>query len=220
MRKLILFAVPLTLLVGFGALASPRADDMEQGIHSLQTEWALAKYGTAEDQQDTAFTALGHQAARLSEQYPGHAEPLVWQAIIESTHAGVSGAFSALSRVKHARELLEQAEKLNPQALQGSIYTSLGCLYYQAPGWPLAFGDDDKAEVYLKKALAINPTGIDPNYFYGDFLRRQDRYAESVTYLEKALQAPDRPQRPLADKGRREEARQALAEVRAELNDK
>ena len=48
-----------------------------------------------------------------------------------------------------------------------------GFPYYQVPGWPVGFGDDEKAEQLLKQALAINPTGIDPNFFYGDFLLDQ-----------------------------------------------
>ena len=114
--------------------------------------------------------------------------------------------------------MLEQAESIDPEALNGSIYTSLGSLYYQVPGWPVGFGSDEQAEKYLKKALSINPDGIDPNYFYGDCLLEQRRYTEAARYLEKALQAPDRPDRALADEGRREEARARLALARRHID--
>ena len=65
--------------------------------------------------------------------------------------------------------------------------------------------------------MAINPGGIDPNYFYGDFLSRQKRYAEARTALEKALAASDRPGRESADAGRRAEARRLLEQVVAKL---
>ncbi len=74
----------------------------------------------------------------------------------------------------------------------------------------MGFGDDEKAEQLLKQALAINPTGIDPNFFYGDFLLDQGRKAEAKGYLEKALAAPPRPGRELADQGRRIEIRDRL----------
>ena len=74
-----------------------------------------------------------------------------------------------------------------------------------------------QAEKLLKQALAINPGGIDPNYFYGDFLSRQKRYAEARTALEKALAASDRPGRESADAGRRAEARRLLEQVVAKL---
>lgn len=106
---------------------------------------------------------------------------------------------------------------IDPQALAGSAYTSLGSLYYQVPGWPIGFGDDEKAEKMLTQALAINPDGLDPNYFYGDFLQRQKRYEEARAALEKALAAKDRPGRELADKGRRAEATALLQQVESKL---
>ena len=81
------------------------------------------------------------------------------------------------------------------------------------PGWPVGFGDDDKAETLLTKALAINPDGIDANYFYGDFLLREKRYNEAEQYLRKAQQAAPRPGRALADAGRQKEIAAALAKV-------
>ena len=59
-----------------------------------------------------------------------------------------------------------------------------------------------------RQALKINPKGIDPNFFYGEFLVEQKRPAEAVAYLEKAMQAPARPGRQIADAGRREEAKE------------
>ncbi len=64
----------------------------------------------------------------------------------------------------------------DPDALHGSIYTSLGTLYAQVPGWPLGFGDNDNAKAYFNKALEVNPAGIDPNYFYAQFLYDQHHY--------------------------------------------
>jgi tetratricopeptide (TPR) repeat protein len=191
--------------------------NMDTAIQELQQEWAVVKYQTAKDQQDAAFTLLEAKAESAVQAYPQAAEPLVWEAIILSTHAGVSGGLGALSKVKQARVLLEKAASIEPNALHGSIYTSLGSLYYQVPGWPIGFGDDKKAEQYLKQALTQNPDGIDQNYFYGDFLRDQGRYQEAVTYLTKAINAAPRPHRELADQGRREEAKHVLAMVEAKL---
>jgi Tfp pilus assembly protein PilF len=67
----------------------------------------------------------------------------------------------------------------------------------------------------LEKALALNPDGIDPNYFYGEFLYEQKQRDEALQYLEKALHAPDRPGRKVADDGRREEIKTLIARIRA-----
>ena len=118
------------------------------------------------------------------------------------------------SLAKQAKALYEEAIQLDGNVLDGSAYNSLGVLYYKVPGWPLGFGDKTKAQVLLQKALAINPQGIDPNFFYGEYLLETRRADEAVAYLERALQAPPRPGRPLADSGRRDEARALLARAR------
>jgi tetratricopeptide (TPR) repeat protein len=191
--------------------------DLNSDILNIQQQWARANYATPADAQEQAFGDLVSDARKLSDQWSGKAEPLVWLAISLSTDAGVNGGLSALGKVKEARKYLETAEKIDAQVLDGSVYTSLGSLYYQVPGWPIGFGDDDKAEVFLKKALAINPEGIDPNYFYGDFQLEEGNYEIAAEYLTQASKAPARPERPLADKGRQAEIANKLEEVRKKL---
>lgn len=206
----------LSLLFGISmAVSAAPADDLDAGIAAIQHEWARIHYQLPKDQQDAAFVKLEAQADALDKAYATRAEPKIWKAIVLSTHAGVSGGLGALSKVKAARDLLIAAEKIDATALNGSIYTSLGSLYYQVPGWPIGFGDDEKAEALLKKALALNPDGIDPNYFYGDFLQRQGRSAEALTALEKAMHAPARPGREDADVGRRQEIQALIADIKA-----
>ena len=203
------------LLLGLFSVAAVAQDaGLNSGIVEIQHAWAHVLYQLPEDQQDAAYPRVEKMADALITRYPGHAEPLVWKAIVLSTHAGAKGGLGALSMVREARDLLEQAEKINPDTLGGSIYTTLGSLYYQVPGWPLGYGDDKKAEVFLKKALAINPTGIDANYFYGDFLYRKGDYPAALSALDKAMHAPSRPDRPLADKGRREEIQAIITRIK------
>jgi Tfp pilus assembly protein PilF len=59
----------------------------------------------------------------------------------------------------------------------------------------------------------MNPTGIDPNFFYGDFLLEQGRKAEARQYLQKALAAPAREGRAVADQGRRAEIKARLEKL-------
>jgi len=224
--KLLLSALLVT--AGFPALAQnamlvpdemPQVQEvvlspMDQDIASLQKEWARIKYQLSDKKRQlSAIHTLEANASKITAKYPNKAEPRIWEGIIVSTDAGFTGGLSALGKVKTAKKLFEGALKINSKAMDGSAYTSLGSLYYQVPGWPIGFGSDDKAEEYLKKALSINPNGIDPNYFYGDFLAQDGRKKEAKVYFERALQAPDRPSRPLADTGRRQEIKAALAKL-------
>jgi tetratricopeptide (TPR) repeat protein len=208
-----------TLLI-FSLLASISTASLaglDEDILAIQKRWAIVNYDTAENAQDREFGLLTADARKLAEANPERAEPLVWLAIILSSDAGATGGIGALGKVKEARKLLEQAEQINPAVLNGSIYTSLGSLYYQVPSWPIGFGSDKKAEQYLKRALEINPDGIDPNYFYGDFMLEEGNYAEAIRYLEKAQQAPPRLNRALADKGRQGEIASKLERARGKL---
>ncbi len=189
-------------------------DPVIEQVRYLQTEWAKIKYQVPDqDTQLSLIRKLEQHAAKVTATYPDRPEPKIWEGIILSTDAGIDGGIGALGTVKKAKALLEEAMKIDPKALDGSAYTSLGSLYYKVPGWPVAFGDNDEAEKYLEMALKINPTGIDPNFFYGDFLIEDGRPDEAKAYLEKALMAPDRPGRELADAGRRQEIKAKLAEI-------
>ena len=188
-------------------------DSGQKSLQLLQSRWAEINYQVPAAQREAEFAKLAAEADTLVRSNPQDAEFYIWRGIILSTYAGAKGGLGALILVKQSKASLEQAVALDPKALEGSAYTSLGSLYYQVPGWPVGFGDDEKAEELLKQALALNPAGIDPNFFYGDFLLDQGRKAEAKTYLDKALAAPDRPGRELADQGRRLEIRDRLAKL-------
>ncbi len=201
-------------LLGAASLSHAGGDDL---VRPLQNEWAQVKYQVPAKQQAERYHAIAEQAHALAQGNPGKADVLIWEAIALSSEAGAKGGLGALSLAKQARERLEQAIKLDETALQGSAFTSLGTLYYKVPGWPIGFGDKGKAETYLKKALSLNPDGIDPNFFYGEFLSEHDRDREAARYLENAVKAAPRPGRELADTGRRQEARTLLAGIRKNL---
>ena len=193
------------------------AAPLDDAIGDLQHEWEVIRYQTPVKQHAERFEALAAKAHKVVESHPNRAEPLIWEGIIVSTLAGAKGGLGALSLAKDAKALYEQALKLKADALDGSAYNSLAVLYYKLPGWPLGFGDKAKAQELLAKALAINPQGIDPNYFYGEYLVETGKPADAIVYLERALSAPPRPGREIADAGRRDEAKALLDKVRAQV---
>lgn len=203
----------------FGMLlsAAVHAAMPEELVRPIQDQWAEIKYRVPEKQQADQYEALVQKSRKIVESHPGLAEALIWEGIVISSEAGARGGLGALSLAKEAKLRFEAALKIDDKALGGSAYTSLATLLAKVPGWPIGFGDDEQAEKLLKQALQLNPNGIDPNYFYGDFLFRQKRYSEAKLALEKAQAATARPGREVADHGRQAEITALLAKVQAEL---
>lgn len=210
----------LTMTLAFSALSPVALADekaspaLDPAILQLQHDWARVNYQVGKDSQEAAFKALADQAHQVTAASVNQAEAMIWEAIVLSGYAKAKGGLGALKFAEKARDLLLAAEKLNPQALQGSAYTTLGSLHYKVPGWPIGFGDKKKARAYLEKALQLNPTGIDPNYFYADFLLEQGDKAMAIEYFNKALAAPSRPGREDADAGRRSDIEAGLKRAR------
>lgn len=193
------------------------SEGVDQWLSNMQRQWAVNQYELTGTEQVDAFQALITTADEAVKTFPDAAELWVWKGIINSSYAGVDGGLGALKFAKTAKSDLEKAMALDETVLDGSAFTSLGALYYKVPGWPIGFGDDDKAETLLKKALTMNPDGIDSNYFYGDYLLSKKRYQQAMTYLEKAAQAAPRPGRELADDARHKEITAAISQVQKHI---
>ncbi len=212
MRTCQLLMTTLIALLSVG-LASAQTLNLPQ----IQQEWARVNYELEGKPQVAAFETLIEQIDAGLGNSPEDAELLIWSGITRSTLAGAKGGLGALGLAKDAKKALELALSIDDKALQGSAYTSLGTLYHNVPGWPIGFGSSKKAKEMLEKALAINPDGIDPNYFYAEYLLDKKDYAAARQYLLKAQQAEPRPARPLADSGRQQEILALLAKVDEKL---
>jgi tetratricopeptide (TPR) repeat protein len=213
MHKLLHALISLMVL----SLPVPLLASNSPELTAIVTDLDHAKYQTPAKQRTAAYEALALRAHRLNETAatPG---TLLWEAIIQANIGAEKGALGgALGYVKEAKSLLEQAEAMNPGPAESGVYTTLGSLYYKVPGWPVGFGDKTKARAYLEKGLKLAPNDIDANYFYGDFLLEAGNYQEAADAFTKALAAPSRPGRDLADAGRRQEIQASLAKARAKL---
>lgn len=206
------------LMLVAGLARAQMNDDFDTQLLALQRTWDAANYNTNADARRSELAALSEQMQTFVQAHPDRAEALVWQGIVLSSYAGAKGGLGALSLAKRARDCLMAAVRIDGDVLEGSAYTSLGALFYKVPGFPIGFGNHEKAAEYLHQALALNPDGIDPNFFYGELLFENGDYSRSLQYLQKAQAAPKRPDRPLADSGRRAEIDALIEKVRAKLS--
>ena len=222
-QTLVALAVGLCLYGGalpaVSALGEARAEEpvnassesFDEALNTLRRVWAAAKYQSPDDKvRRAAFEDLLERARLLAEQYPQRAEALAWHGIVLSTYAGEVSALGAMKVAKEALASLQKAEAMQADALNGGIYASLGALYSKVPGGFVGFGDDDIARSYFERALAVDATNIDNNYFYGEFLVEHGEYASALKALNRALESGSSPDRPVFDAGRRAEIRELI----------
>jgi cytochrome c-type biogenesis protein CcmH/NrfG len=202
-----LASTALMLILSFAVVPSAFAVT----VADLQSGWDTANFQLTGKEQRESFEQLIETADAFTAANPDDADGWVWSGIIKSSFAGIKGGLGALGLAKQAKADFERSLELDAGAMKGSASTSLGTLYAGVPGWPLGFGDDDKAEQLLLQGLALDPSGIDSNYFYAQFLREQDRSEEARKYYAAGLLAPPRPDRAIADSGRQAEVRAALS---------
>ena len=186
------------------------AENLNDSLQGIESEWASIYYNTPKQKQESAYTRLLDKTINLSKQHPNNAEPIIWEAIVKATNADQQDAISALEAIHDARDLLLKAIEINPQAMNGSAYVTLGTLYYMTPKWPIGFGDKEAARKMLQTALKINPNGIESNYFYGDFLLSNNNLNEAEIYFKRAIALPARKEQIYADNQLKEQARLAL----------
>ncbi|MFZ2169872.1 MAG: hypothetical protein WAW61_09585, partial [Methylococcaceae bacterium] len=114
------------------------AESLNDSLQNIESEWASIYYRTPKQKREVAYNRLLDKTINLSRQFPGNAEPFIWEAIIKATNADHQDPVSALEAIHEARDLLLKAIQINPQAMNGSAYVTLGTLYYMTPKWPIA----------------------------------------------------------------------------------
>ena len=157
-------------------LASQLRAQQVSSVTMLRLRWAELAYTVPFDDREAGYLTLLADARAGLVAKPQNFELKLWTAIIKSSLAEVSSPLTALSLAKEARTDLEALIDTDPQVSMGSAYSSLGILYHSVPGWPLGFGDEDKARELLAKGVEMNPEGMDANYFHALFLIDQKEY--------------------------------------------
>lgn len=199
--------------VGMSMHASIVLAEMTPEVEQLQARWAEVNYLVHGKSQIEAFSTLIEQARQVTTAQPQSAEAWAWSGIIRASYAAAKGGLGALSSSKAAKSDFEKALDIESDVLEGSVYTSLGTLYLNVPGWPMAFGDDVEGAQLLKQGLKLSPQGMDSNYFYAQYLFKDKEYDKARRHLNSALEAAPRSGREIAEEGRRAEIQHLLEEI-------
>jgi tetratricopeptide (TPR) repeat protein len=196
------------LLLEFTPAQATEKLTVKSDLLRLAHDWEHIKLEVADrGDQDKQMEALEQQAEDIARRHQNVPDCVIWIGIITSEQASIANEngspLRALGLAKRARDILEEAEKIDPVTLDAAAPTSLGVLYDRVPGFPIGFGDKSKARHFLQEAVTNAPTGFDAHYFYGDFLYEQHEYPEAVNILKRALTLPALLDRPIWDRSRR-----------------
>ena len=211
--KNIITKIAITIGVLSFSQSSWSSNKLHPEVMSIATEWAEITYQNDAKNRKSALSNLQSRAEALLLYSPNNENLLAWSGIITASHAGEVGGLKALKIVKKAKKHLEKAMEINPDALNGGARTSLGALYYQVPGWPIAFGSNKKAEQFLSESVSRFPDDLNTLYFMADFLIDQNRNSEAIAFLEKASKIEPRIEFHIADSGRLEAIHSTLSKI-------
>ena len=192
----------------------PGPDAIEQASRRLQSEWSEVFYLAPRQTKTARYQDLLTRTQSLKGKNPDRAEPLIVEAIILCTYSASALGLDTLELLETSRDLLQKAIAMDPLALEGAAYVTLGNLYRRLPGWPLLYGDKKRARALFESGVRRYPEGIDTNFFYGDFLLEEGERLKAIPYLEQAERAPIRPTLRVSDTRLKEELKTILKDAR------
>ncbi len=213
---LVTYLFSIIFVLGFSQKIS--AAHTFQDLEHIGQRWDEITYHWPKKQRMAGLTELLSDIQNLKQSNPEKPELLVWEAIVLVSRASLNPGLGILGELKYTRNLLLHAIELDPEIMDGAAYLALGCLYYKVPGWPLSFGNSEKAAHYFHKALALNPKGIESNYYYADYLRKIGKAQQSFRYYQKVADLPLDPAQPYLSQRLKEKARHKLTKLVAQVS--
>lgn len=102
-----------------------------------------------------------------------------WKAAAVGKQGLDIGVTKALKSARPMRESLEIVLGNDEKFEYGGAHRALGRLYYELPGWPLSFGDNDKALEHLKKSMNLFPDHLGNRIYYAQMLLKKGQKEEA-----------------------------------------
>ena len=212
-RCILIILVSMSLTVA----GISEARTLDESLLDIENRWAVAAYEIDGRQQEKALKRLLVDARELHASYPGEPGAAAWHGVVARTYRDASGSRGSMRLAKEARDALLMAESLDPLVLGGLVYANLGALYSNVSSGFGGFGNKTRGMGYLWKAIIVDPDGIESNYLYAEVLVDEKDYPAARDALQKANDAPARPENPEADRIRKIEVATLLAMVEHKL---
>ncbi|MEY4065285.1 MAG: hypothetical protein RIR26_1493 [Pseudomonadota bacterium] len=151
--------------------------------------FALPKDALSEDKMSVfqVGTETGERARRLE---PSRVEGHYWYAVTLGGWGIAKGVLKALSSAAPMRDALTEAIKIDPKYHFAGPYRVRGRLYNKIPG-VISFGDNQKANDDLKKAIELAPESKLNHIYMAEVQAKLKSKADALKTLEFAKSLPD-----------------------------
>lgn len=156
-------------------------------------------------------TELAHRAMELAPERPEGYYYAAAAAGLVAMHQLAPGRVVQEAVEKPARELVE----LDPAYQEGGGLRILGALLVKAPSWPAGVGDVDEGVELLERAVAEHPSHPLNHLFLAQAYAKVGRRVDALSAVRFVLTAPPTGEWRLVGGPYRQEARQLLADLRA-----
>ena len=115
---------------------------------------------------------------------------LYWKAAAMGKLAKDTGILNALRMIRPMERMLLKVVALDEKYEDAGGHRALGRMYHKLPGFPISFGNNQKALTHLKRAHELFPKDIITRAFYAEVLYDEGRKEEARKHADFVLATP------------------------------
>jgi tetratricopeptide (TPR) repeat protein len=169
---------------------NPEAASTEELIFATDIASCLWNVTHAPGEQEKV-AKLGYQWAQvLYKRESQNTSAIYFAGLNMLLYSQSKGVLDTLFALREVKKYFDAAYQKEPDFLHSSPPIGLGALYLFAPGFPIAFGDIDKAEQYLLEAVRQSPKNTTALVLLGAVYAKKGDRTVSLAAFRKVQKVP------------------------------
>ena len=150
--------------------------------------WYGAHIKKKDDNRLNIFHDGLSRAKEMIKKHPKEPKAHMWKGALLGSWALEKGLLKALTQLKEIKRSFEKSMELDQNFLWGDRL--IGRCYRDAPGWPLSYGDNDKAIEYFEKAMKKNPADLRNQLDLAISFNKDKKYEEALKWAQEVIDKP------------------------------
>jgi len=115
---------------------------------------------------------------------------LYWKAVAMGKLSEEMGILNSLKMTRPMEKLFLRVIALDERYDNAGGHKALGRMYFRLPGFPISFGNKEKALFHLKRALELYPHDLIAKAFYAEALYDMGKKQEAIKLAEAIVATP------------------------------